>query len=171
MTGKYILVTGATGYVGTVLFRALQEAGYAAHSLKVRLVPGELAMACGGTYLIIHCAAELRDRTKMYQTNVIGTKSLAAAAVLAGVKHFLYVSTASTRDTEYVRTKRKGEQIVAAYSEQMSVQVIRLPTLYGGRRGPKWLQAVKLWLQGRPINLQSRQEAVRDIVQAVEQWH
>ena len=91
--------------------------------------------------------------------------------MLAGVKNFLYVSTASTRDTEYVRTKRKGEQIVASYSEQMKVQVIRLPTLYGGRRGPKWLQAVKLWLQGRPINLQSRQEAVRDIVHAVEQWH
>lgn len=104
----------------------------------------------------------------MYRTNVIGTKGIVAAGAMTRVPQFLYISTASTRDTEYVRTKRKGEQVASSYSGQMRVVVVRLPTLYGGKRGPKWLQHLKLWLQGRPINLQSRDEAVQDILNAME---
>ena len=167
-TPKRILVTGATGYVGQPLCQALQSRGYAVCTFKGRLIPGGCGKHCGGVDAIIHCAAELRHRSEMYRTNVLGTKAMVAGAALAKVPQFLYVSTASTRDTEYVRTKRKGEQIVASYSEQMNVKVVRLPTLYGGKRGPKWLQHLKLWLQGRPINLQSRDEAVQDILNAME---
>lgn len=167
-TRKMILVTGATGYVGRFLTPELWNRGYRVRELSTRLVPGELSSECQGVEMVIHCAAELRDRSKMYHTNVIGTKAIAAAAALAGVKEFIYIGTASTRDTEYVRTKQKGERIVTSYGDQMQVKIIRIPTLYGGPRGPKWLQAMKLFLQWRPINLQSREDAVRDIVQAVE---
>lgn len=163
-----ILVTGSTGYIGQPLCQALCEQGYEVHRLQSRLIPGEVSSECCGMDVVIHCAAELKNRPKMYGTNVVGTKTLAAAAAMRGVKRFLYLSTASTRDTEYVRTKQKGERIVTSYGDQMRVTILKIPTLYGGRRGPKWLQGLKLWLQRRPINLQSREDAVRDIVRAVE---
>lgn len=109
-----ILLTGATGFVGSHAARSLSEAG---HSLRLltrstsildgvegldyeRVVAdlrdGEgLASACAEIDTIVHVAgvtSARRERT-FYEVNGQGTASLGKAAVEAGVHRFLYVSS------------------------------------------------------------------------------
>ena len=106
-----ILVTGATGKVGSRLARRL-----AARGLRVRafvrdparaalgdielavgdlLDPGTLSKAVTGVDAIVHCAAFFRGATpeQAHATNDLGTQQLARAAIAAGVKRFLFTST------------------------------------------------------------------------------
>jgi UDP-glucose 4-epimerase len=106
-----ILVTGATGKVGSRLARRL-----AARGLRVRafvrdparaalgdielavgdlLDPGTLSKAVTGVDAIVHCAAFFRGATpeQAHATNDLGTQRLARAAIAAGVKRFLFTST------------------------------------------------------------------------------
>ena len=162
-----ILLTGATGFIGMPLYRALLGKGYQVYPLRSRLQHHDLVETeCNGMQFVIHCAAEIKRRHLMDSTNILGTMNLFFAADQAGVETFVHIGTASTRNTTYTRTKREAERIVTTYPTKMKVIVVRPPTLYGGRRGPKWLQGLKLWLMGRPLNLQSREECVAEILQA-----
>jgi UDP-glucose 4-epimerase len=109
-----ILVTGATGKVGSRLTKRLAKRGdqvYAlvrdqtrAASLRedgVELVEGDLlnadslAAAVRGVDVVIHCAAFFRGATheQAHATNDLGTRHLASAARSASVKRFIFTST------------------------------------------------------------------------------
>ncbi len=111
-----VLVTGATGFVGAAVLRALLDAGEVTRALvragsdrrnleglDVELAEGDLGDAaslgravagCTGLY---HVAADYRlwvpEPATIYRANVEGTKALMRAAAEAGVARIVYTSS------------------------------------------------------------------------------
>ena len=115
-----ILLTGATGFVGSHLARKLAEAG---HSLRVLYrSPSKLAVleglryqaiqgdlndrqalerACAGCDILFHVAAKADywkddDKDALWRINVDGTHNVLAAAQAAHIKRVIFTSSAST---------------------------------------------------------------------------
>ena len=113
------LVTGATGFVGSAVARALQDRG---HTLRLLVRPGSdrtlieglieargetvtgdlrdpasLTAAVAGCRYLVHVAADYRlwvpDPAPMMETNVAGTVALLRAARDAGVERIVYCSS------------------------------------------------------------------------------
>ena len=115
-SGSHILVTGATGFVGSAVARALAARG---HRLRLLVRPNsdrrniadldaELAVgdltdpeslgrAVAGCRMLAHVAADYRlwvpDPDAMLRTNVEGTRALLLAARAAGVQRIVYCSS------------------------------------------------------------------------------
>jgi dihydroflavonol-4-reductase len=111
---KPTLVTGATGFVGWHVARALLERGRLVRALardpaKLRELPGveaiqgdlrdpaSLERAVEGCGVVFHVAADYRlwtrDPDEMYRSNVEGTRAMLDAARRAAVERFVYTST------------------------------------------------------------------------------
>lgn len=124
-----ILVTGATGFVGTALLARLTASGYGVvpavrrrSGLPNEVVVGNLAAstdwrpALSGCDAVVHLAARvhvMNDSAKnplaLYrETNTDATLSLARQAAAAGVKRFVFISTIKVngegRDAPYRET-------------------------------------------------------------------
>jgi dihydroflavonol-4-reductase len=113
------LVTGATGFVGSALVRALLGAGLGVRvlarpnsdrrnlaDLSVEVVEGSLedapslARAVAGCRYLFHVAADYRlwvtDPAPMFRANVEGTRVLMSAALDASVDRVVYTSSVAT---------------------------------------------------------------------------
>jgi UDP-glucose 4-epimerase len=109
-----ILVTGATGKVGSRLAKRLVQRGDQVRALvrdptraaelreaRIELVEGDLrnveslAAAVRGVDAVVHCAAFFRGATpqQAHAVNDLGTQYLASAARTADVKRFIFTST------------------------------------------------------------------------------
>ncbi|MBL8836363.1 MAG: NAD-dependent epimerase/dehydratase family protein [Alphaproteobacteria bacterium] len=114
-----ILVTGATGFVGSAVLRRVAAAGLRPRALVRRgadrrnlagvdcdIVEGDLARpetlvaAVAGCEAVFHVAADYRiwvpDPATMDRINIGGTAALVAAATEAGVKRIVYTSSVAT---------------------------------------------------------------------------
>lgn len=114
-----VLVTGATGFIGSNLARMLWRDGYQVRALVrpgsntvaiddtgIEPLPGDIldrksvARAAQGCHALFHCAAAYTfwspDPTLVYRTNVEGTTTVLDAAGDAGVSKIVYTSTVST---------------------------------------------------------------------------
>lgn len=116
---KPVLVTGATGFVGSAVARALLAKGRTVRvlvrrnsdrtnlvNLKVEQREGSLedaaslAAALAGCGVLYHVAADYRlwvpRHDVMYRTNVDGTRNLMGAALQQGVERVVHTSTVAT---------------------------------------------------------------------------
>jgi len=113
--GRPVLVTGATGFTGGHLVRALAEDGYQVRSIvrtasKARDLPvgvdvreaditnpAEVARAMEGVGTVYHLAAAYREASHReegyWRVNVGATRNLLEAAAAAGVERFVHCST------------------------------------------------------------------------------
>ncbi len=134
---KPTLVTGATGFVGWHVARALVNRGDSVRALardpaKLRELPevqgvqgdlrdpASLERAVEGCGVVYHVAADYRLWTRepdeMYKSNVEGTRAMLEAARRAGVERFVYTSTVGCIG---IPSDGIGDESVPAHLDQM----------------------------------------------------
>jgi nucleoside-diphosphate-sugar epimerase len=197
LTATRVLVTGATGFVGRALVRRLLADG---RQVRAAVRPGATALprevetavigdigpetdwrtALAGVGAIVHLAARahvLRDSSPdvhaLYRAvNTLGALRLAEAAAAAGVRRFVFLSSARVHGdhstgapfTEssplaatdpYGRSKAEAERGLAALAAAGGLDpvILRPPLVYGpGARG-NFARLVRLVARGVPLPL------------------
>lgn len=114
-----VLLTGATGFLGSAIARALVARGHAVRALTRRGTPRDvvdgiaidhrdgdltdaasIAAAMAGCGAVIHCAADYRiwvpDPARMDAVNIGGTEAVMRAALAEGVARVVHVSSVAT---------------------------------------------------------------------------
>lgn len=158
-----VLLTGATGFVGSVLSQELAQAGYIVRAalrserpvpaaIAEKVVTGDLAAATGlaaaleGVEAVIHAAARthmLRDSPasaqRYLQVNTHATTRLAQAAAQAGVRRFIYLSS----------VKVNGEGSPRAYTADDE------PHPQDAYGISKWLGEKGLWEAAAPTDMEA----------------
>jgi len=171
---KTVLVTGAAGGLGLRLVARLIAAGWKVKGLalpgdplarKLEFLgcevleadvrdPASLLAVFDGIDTVYHLAAIIvsHDPAVFRSVNRDGTANVVAAASRAGVRHFIYVSSASVtypHPTPYSDSKRQAEAIVRA--EHSFAHTIVRPTLVYDESGGLELSMFASYLERFPI--------------------
>jgi nucleoside-diphosphate-sugar epimerase len=156
-----ILLTGASGAMGSVLASALHARGA---RMRACVLPGDTFVKriegvcedirfgdisnaddiigiCTGITTVYHLAAIIlsKDDREFGRINVEGTRNCIAEAKAAGVRHFIYISSASVtypRPTPYSLSKSKAEELVK--NSGLHYTIIRPTLVYGPTGGQEF---------------------------------
>jgi nucleoside-diphosphate-sugar epimerase len=171
---RIALVSGAAGVMGARLVRGLVAAGW---SVRALVLPGDpqrqkldsldcdiregdvsqresLRGLCRGVDTIYHLAAVIisHDQTVFERVNHQGTVNLVQEAAAAGIRHFIYVSSASViypRRTLYAESKLQAE--IAVQSEKTFQHTIVRPTLVYDEGGGQEFMMFLNYLRRFPV--------------------
>jgi nucleoside-diphosphate-sugar epimerase len=170
---RRVLVTGAAGVMGSRLVRLLGERGWRVRGLvmpgdplRARIAgaceivegdlgdPAALERACDGVELVYHLAAVIlsSDPTVFARVNRDGTAHVVQAALMAGVRHLVYVSSASViypRRTRYAESKLAAEEIVKR-AKGLAYTIVR-PTLVYDENGGQEFRLFLDYLRRFPV--------------------
>ncbi len=154
MTRGLAAVTGATGFLGTVLVRALAQEGRRIRilarreplhplwrGLDIEVVlgdladPGALARLARGADVLIHTAGatKARDLDAFMAVNRDGSRRAAESAQAAGAR-LLLVSSLAAREprlSAYAASKRAGEEAAMSVMATEQLTIVRPPAIYG----------------------------------------
>jgi uncharacterized protein YbjT (DUF2867 family) len=153
-----ILLTGATGTVGSALLRRLTAAGEPVRCLvrdprglgdqrvRVQIALGDLAdppsfrNALRGVGTVVHLAASIRDqpRASIEELNAVATLRLVRAAERAGVERFVFFSAMGATHhsrTRFFRAKALAEEAVE--ESRLGTTIFRPSIIY--TPGDPWL--------------------------------
>lgn len=130
---KRILVTGANGFVGSVLCERLTRSGYAvravmreAHSIPIedKVVVGDIgaqpdwAAALRDVDCVLHLAARAHrtddrsaDAQSYFEVNELGTMYLAQAAARAGIRRFVLLSSVKVNGERTTQTPFTADDV------------------------------------------------------------
>ncbi|MCC7266579.1 MAG: NAD-dependent epimerase/dehydratase family protein [Caulobacteraceae bacterium] len=168
MIARRAAVTGATGFLGRYIVRALADAGWTVRILARRdpshpfwraiepeVVLGDLADAgamarlCDGADAVVHGAGliKARSRPEFDQVNVLGVEQ--AVRTSPAPAHFVLVSSLAAREprlSDYAASKRAGEDALIA-SGRGRFTIVRPPGVYGpdDRETFALFQAARTW--------------------------
>jgi uncharacterized protein YbjT (DUF2867 family) len=168
-----ILLTGATGTIGTALLRRLTDAGEPVRCLvrdprrlrdqrvRVQIALGDLANpasfrnALRGVDTVIHLAASIRDqpRTSIEELNGVATLRLVRAAERAGARRFVFVSAlgASLHSrTRFMRAKALARDAVE--ESDLETTIFAPSIVYAP--GDPWITLLERlsWLPAVPVS-------------------
>jgi len=154
--GTTYLVTGASGFIGSYLAQTLMDGGDTVRTLTragwsgppaVPLthryygsLPGAVPPAAfEGVDVVVHCAAASQGTDRfLHMINCEGTLNLARAAVAAGTRAFIFLSSQSAHSTAvsgYGRSKYAAERELLGL-QGLKVVTLRPGLVWGpGRRG------------------------------------
>lgn len=145
-----ILVTGATGYVGRYVVKALadldEEVRCLVRNVKdvdlpgVEVVQGDitdpvsLAVACTGVSKVIHLVAIIREKKNktFADINIKGTENLIKVAKQSSVKHFIHMGALGSGTNpkyKYAYSKGIAEQAVA--NSGLNYTILRPSVIFG----------------------------------------
>jgi nucleoside-diphosphate-sugar epimerase len=189
---RRVLVTGASGFVARALLTQ-NVAGYefVPSSRKIaagngqwtwRRSPDLSALADWGSLLegidsVVHLAGRVHlapdnDPTAYFVENCDGTLKLARDAISAGVRRFVFLSTAKIYGDEsgatpfsesspaspgdsYAASKLSAEMGLSSLSDQLQVSVLRPPLVYGPGVKANFLALLSAVARGVPMPLAS----------------
>ncbi len=150
-----IALTGATGFVGRQLLEDLAQRSVnvraLARSLPGRPLPAatsvnwikgdlssEVALAdlVSGADTVIHLAGATKARKAddFHRINALSTADLVRHARLAGVRHFVHVSSLTAERPEvsdYAHSKAESETLAAEQAGEMALTIVRAPAVLG----------------------------------------
>lgn len=147
-----VAVTGATGFIGGALVRALIKEGWKVRALTRRPRPDDesthwiegdldnpeaLQHLVKDVSAVVHCAGQVRGRSlkDFLHTNVEGTRNLVRASIQRdSPPRFLFISSLAARQPElswYATSKHIAEQLLIDHSHVMPCAVFRPTAVYG----------------------------------------
>jgi nucleoside-diphosphate-sugar epimerase len=142
-----VFVTGAGGFIGSHLCPALAAAG---HELRASVEGCDAVVHLAN---IAHTSASAAD---LQRVNVEGTIAQARAALAAGARRFVYLSSikAAQPDDAYGRSKLRAEQALLGLANLEPV-ILRPPLVYGPRVKANFLALLRAVDRGWPLPLAS----------------
>jgi nucleoside-diphosphate-sugar epimerase len=179
---RRVFITGALGFIAQRLAHHYRERGAEVRGMDVRADPAQDVVAgdvskpadwqahAEGSDLVIHTAAVLTlsgDPEAVWNVNVLGTKLALDAAIAAGARRFVHLSSVLAfswnfpdgvdethpvrpNGAPYVDTKVASEQVVlqAHAAGEMSCTVIRPGDVWGPRSWPWTILPVEMIKSG-----------------------